>query len=186
MKMRVRDRALTRLFLALSLVLLSVNARQRAVQHPTPLTDLPLDQFTFSEPAKITTRHLTLDLTVDFAAKRASGSATLDIQNLTGTRTLILDTSNLTISRVTRDGQPASYTFGSSTPWGTPLRIDIEPATRSVTIEYSTNNASAFHWNTAAQSYGRVQPYLYTQGEPIETRSWIPLQDTPKIGRAHV
>ena len=181
MKMRVRDRVLTRLFLSLSLVLLSVNARQRAVQHPTPLNDPPHDAFTFSEPAKITTRHLTLDLTVDFDQRRLSGKATLDVQNLTGTRTLLLDTSNLTISGVTCDGRAASYSLGLRTSWGTPLRIEIEPTTRSVTIEYSTNNASGLLWNTAPQSYGRVQPYLYTQNEPIEARSWIPLQDTPTV-----
>ena len=179
--MRVTGRALTRLFLSLSLVLLSVNARQRAVQHPSPLTDLPHDAFTFSEPAKVTTRHLSLDLTVDFERKRLSGKATLDIQNLTGTRTLILDTSDLTITAVSRDGQPANYSLGVRSSWGTPLRIDIEPGTRSVTIEYSTGSGSGLLWNTAAQSYGRVQPYLYTQNEPIEARSWIPLQDTPTV-----
>ncbi len=181
MKMRVRDRALTRLLLSLGIVLLLMNARHRAVQHPSPFTDLPQDAFSFSEPARITTRHLTLDLTVDFATRRVSGKATLDIQNLTGTRTLILDTSALTISRVTRDGQPATYSFGTTTDWGTPLRIDIEPTTRRVTIEYSTSNAAGLLWNTAAQSYGRVQPYLYTQNEPIQARSWIPLQDTPTV-----
>src|SRR5688500_7567296 len=132
MKMRVRGRALTRLLLSLSLVLLSVNARQRAVQHPTPFTDLPHDQFTFSEPAKITTRHLTLDLTVDFERRRVSGKATLDIQNLTGTRTLLLDTSDLNITRITRVGQAATHSYGARSAWGTPLRIDIEPTIRSV------------------------------------------------------
>lgn len=179
--MRVRDRALTRLLLSLGIVLLLVNARQRAVQHPSPLADLPSDAFSFSEPSKITTRHLSLDLTVDFAARRLSGTATLDIQNLTGTRTLILDTAGLTVMRVTRDGQPTNYSFGTTTDWGAPLRIEIEPATRSVTIDYSTNEAGGLLWNTAAQSYGRVQPYLYTQNEPIQARSWIPLQDTPTV-----
>lgn len=181
MKMRVRDRALTRLFLSLSIVLLLVNARQRAVQHPSPLADLPFDAFTFSEPSKITTRHVSLDLNVDFENRRLSGKATLDIQNLTGTPTLILDTDDLDITRVTRDGAPATWSLGATNNWGTPLRIDIEPSTRSVTVEYSTRSAAGLNWNTAAQSYGRVKPYLYTQNEPIQARSWIPLQDTPTV-----
>lgn len=181
--MRVKDRALTRLFLSLATVLFLVNARGRAVQHPTPYTDLPHDQFTFSEPAKITTRHLDLDLTVDFEHQRVSGKATLDVQNLTGTRTLILDTENLSITRVTRDGNtPASFTFGAPTSSGTPLRIEVEPTTTNVTVEYtSSSTASAFHWSTAAQTYGRSKPYLYTQNEPIQARSWIPIQDTPTV-----
>lgn len=181
--MRVKDRALTRLFLSLVTVLFLVNARGRAVQHPTPYTDLPHDQFTFSEPARITTRHLELDLTVDFERQVVRGKATLDVQNLTGTRTLILDTSGLAVSRVTRDGgTPANFTFGAANAFGTPLRIDVEPTTTDVTVEYTTSStASAFHWNSAAQTYGRTKPYLYTQNEPIEARSWIPIQDTPAV-----
>src|SRR5204862_253008 len=41
--------------------------------------------------------------------------------------------------------------------------------------------ASGLFWNTAAQSYGRVQPYLYSLNEPVGARSWIPIQDTPAM-----
>jgi len=178
--MRVDSRPLTRLLLSLATVLFLVNAKGRAVQ-PAALLP-PADEFTFSEPAKVTTRHLSLDLTVDFDTHRLSGSATLDIQNLTGTSMLILDTDDLTISRVTRDGNPATYSLGNATTFGRPLRIDIEPSTRSVTIEYTTSSTAAgLYWNTAAQSYGRVAPFLYTQNEAIDARSWIPIQDTPTV-----
>lgn len=180
--MRTRSLVLTRFVLSLATVLLLVNAKGRSVQHPSPLADPPRDVFSFAEPSKVTTRHLALDLTVDFASKRLSGKATLDIENLTGTSTLILDTYDMTVTRVTRDGVTANHTLGSAGPWGAPLTIDIEPATRSVTIEYSTGaNAQALQWNTAAQTYGRVQPFLYTQNEPIGARTWIPIQDTPAV-----
>lgn len=180
--MRARSQALTRLFLAVVTVLFLVNARGRAVQHPSPLSDLPADVFTFSEPAKVTTRHLALDLTVDFLHKRLAGKATLDIENLTGTNTLILDTYDMTVTRVTRDGVPATFALGTSNNLGAPLQIAIEPSTRSVTVEYSTGpNAWALQWNTAAQTYGRVSPLVYTQNEPIEARTWIPIQDTPAV-----
>jgi leukotriene-A4 hydrolase len=178
--MRAPNRALTRLFLSLATVLFLVNARGRAVQHPSPL-DPPHDAFTFSEPAKIAVRHLSLDLTVDFQQKRLSGKATLDVENKTGTKLLVLDTNGLTISKVTRDGAAATYALGSFTTWGRPLNIDIEPSTRSVTIEYTTTTGTGLHWNTAAQTYGRQKPFLYTQNEPIDARSWIPIQDTPTV-----
>lgn len=152
------------------------------MQHPSPF-EPPPDVFSFSEPAKVRVHHLALDLTVDFARTRLSGTATLDIQNLTGTRTLVLDSDNLTVTRVTRDGgTPASFSIGTANRFGAPLRIDIEPTTRSVTIEYTTSSsAGGLHWNTAAQSYGRLLPYLYTQNEPVEARTWIPIQDTPTV-----
>ena len=178
--MRAPSRALTRFVLSLATVVLLVNARGRAVQHPSPL-DPPRDAFSFSEPAKITTRHLSLDLTVDFEKRRLSGKATLDIENRTGTNALILDTDGLTITSVTRDGSPAPYSLGTATSWGRPLTIEIEGTTRRVTIEYATNSGSGLHWSTAAQTYGRQKPFLYTQNEPIEARSWIPIQDTPTV-----
>lgn len=183
MKMRVSGRALTRLLLSVVTVLFLVNARGRAVRHPSPLDVPPRDVFTFSEPWNVRVHHLALDLTVDFARTRLSGTATLDIENLTGTRMLVLDTEQLTVTRVTRDGgTPATFTVGASNDWGAPLRIAIEPTTRSVTVEYITSSAaSGLHWNTAAQSFGRVQPYLYTQNEPVSARSWIPTQDTPTV-----
>src|SRR6185503_12546786 len=66
--------------------------------------------------------------------------------------------------------------------FGAPLPIRIAPSTRFVTIEYSSSPfASGLEWNTAAQSYGRVQPYLYSLNEPTGARSWIPIQDTPAM-----
>ena len=178
--MRPPPRPLTRFVLAAATVLFLVNARGRAAGHPSPYTDPPRDAFTFSEPAKVAVRHLSLDLSVDFERRRLTGSATLDVVNRTGTDRLVLDTQGLVISGVTRDGLPAAYTLGQATDLGAPLTIDIEPGTRQVRIEYATGpNAPGLYWVTAAQTYGRAMPFLYTQNEPIGARGWIPIQDTP-------
>src|SRR5687768_1350617 len=151
-----------RILLAISVLLLLTAARHRAVQHPSaPGLNEPLrDVFSFSDPNNVVVRHVALDLTVDFDARRLRGSATLDIDNLRGAHTLVLDTENLTITRVVRDGgTAAAFSVGRSGDFGAPLAIDIEPATRSVTIDYTTSpNASGLNWNSAAQSYGRVKP----------------------------
>src|SRR6185436_177324 len=147
------------------------------------LNEAQRDVFSFSEPREVRVRHLDLDLTVDFEARRLRGTATLEIDNLRGARTLVLDTENLTITRVVRDGGiPATFTVGRSNDFGAPLSIDIEPATEFVTIDYSSSpEASGLNWNSAAQSYGRVKPYLYSLNEPVGARSWIPIQDTPAV-----
>ncbi len=155
------------------------------MQHPiAPTLDEPLrDVFSYSDPLNVTTRHLALDLTVDFDARRLRGTATLEIENPGRMRTLTLDTENLHVVRVTRDGgTPAAFSVGVSGDFGAPLDIAIEPETRSVTIEYENSpSASGRFWNSAAQSYGRVRPYLYSLNEPTGARSWIPIQDTPAV-----
>ncbi len=174
-----------RISLVLFTFLFLVAARQRAVRHPAawPLTDAPEDVFSLSEPAKVTTEHISLDLTADFAQRRLRGTATLDIENLTGTNTLTLDTYQLDVTSVTLDGgTPAAWSYGTNTTYSRPLNVAITPDTDTVTIAYSTtSDAPGLFWNTAAQSYGRQEPYLYTLNEPISARTWIPSQDTPSV-----
>jgi leukotriene-A4 hydrolase len=174
-----------RLLLILTTVLFLVAARQRSVRHPVdwPLGTPPADIWSSARPSEVTTKHISLDLTVDFEQRVLRGTATLDIENLTGTNTLALDTYELNVTSVTLDGAtPAQWTYGAQTEDGRPMNITIEPDTDSVTIAYSTTPfASGLFWNTPAQSYGRVQPYLYTLNEPVQARSWIPSQDTPTV-----
>lgn len=172
------------LFAFLSFFLL-VAARQRAVRHPSqawPLTPPPLDKFTVSQPVEVTTEHVDLDLTVDFATHRLHGSATLHIRNLTGTRLLRLDTSFLDVERVTLDGDtPAQWARTVVFPLQA-LDVTIEPDTETVTIYYSTApDPEGLYWETPEETYGGTQPFLYSLNEPIGARGWIPIQDTPSV-----
>lgn len=171
--------------LALFTLLLLVNARHRSVGHPSgwPLTQLPRDVYTFSNTSEVTTRHIVLDITVDFAARKLHGIATLEIDNFAATNKLVLDTYLLDVSRVTLDGStPATWSFGTSSSYGRPLNVTIGQNTHTVTIEYTTSpDAFGLNWATAEQSYGRAQPYLYSLNEPVGARSWIPIQDTPAM-----
>lgn len=174
-----------RLLLVPAILLTLVAARPRAVSPPAGWVGhaAPADVFSYAEPAKVTTRSIALDLAVDFDQRQLRGTARLAIENLTGTDTLILDTESLTVSSVVLDDAvPAQWSFGQTSSWGTPLRITIGPTTKSVTIAYETSPAaSGLLWNTAQQSFGRQQPYLYSQNEPVSARSWIPSQDTPIV-----
>ncbi|HUR79961.1 MAG TPA: M1 family aminopeptidase/hydrolase [Thermoanaerobaculia bacterium] len=173
-----------RIALSLFAFLLLVNARQRAVRHPELLPSQPQrDAFSFANVNDVTTRHLALDLTVDFESHRLAGKATLTIENLTGTKQLILDSYGLDVQAVTLDGStPTLWSLGTSKDYGQPLTIAIQPTTHTVTITYVTmQDAPGLLWNTAEQSFGRKEPYLYSQNEPIAARSWIPIQDTPSM-----
>lgn len=173
-------RALSSLFLLLALTTNIHAARLRAVQPPATLP--ARDAFTFSEPEKIRVTHVSLDLEVDFSEKRLRGSATLAVNNISGTTQLVLDTDSLDIFAVRIDDVPTQWSVGAAGFNGAPLTIVVRPYTRSVRIDYRTRpEAAALHWMSAAQSYGRQQPYLYSQNEPTGARSWIPLQDTPSV-----
>ncbi|MEA2465358.1 MAG: leukotriene-A4 hydrolase, partial [Acidobacteriota bacterium] len=62
------------------------------------------------------------------------------------------------------------------------LDITIESDTETVTIYYSTGpDPEGLYWQTPEQTYGGVQPFLYSLNEPIGARGWIPIQDTPSM-----
>jgi aminopeptidase N len=50
-----------------------------------------------------------------------------------------------------------------------------------VQVDYTTSaRADGLHWMTPAQA-GQTTPYLYSQNEPIDARSWIPIHDSPQL-----
>ncbi|HSP17244.1 MAG TPA: M1 family metallopeptidase [Thermoanaerobaculia bacterium] len=134
------------------------------------------DPHSYAQPELVRVEHLNLDLRVDFAAKKLIGTAKLQITP--GAKQLVLDTRDLTIRKVS-----APFKLGKTDPiLGTPLIIDITPKTRVVTIDYQTHpEASALQWLESAQTAGKKRPYLLSQSEAINARSWVPIQDSPQI-----
>ena len=169
-----------RAVLLVTTFLFLVAARHRAVQHPAgwPLTQLPPDNFSVSQPAQVTTRHLVLDLTLDIDKKRVSGTVTHHIENLTGTRTFLLDAAQLEISRITLDGtKAATYAYAQDA-----LNVTIEPETKTVAIEYSTkDDPPGLYFHTPPITFGGKHWFVYSQNETIDARTWLPVQDTPSV-----
>ena len=130
--------------------------------------------------------HLTLELRVDFSAKQLIGHVQLQFEpnnNLTNVQQLILDCRDLTIFKVT-DKQGATLEFTVSEVdevLGQKLAINIHQSIREVVVYYATSpQAQGLQWLAPEQTLGKLKPYLFSQSQPINARSWIPLQDTPK------
>jgi len=153
-----------------------------ATPPPAPLV-VPKDSSSYANPAETRVEHVSLDLTVDFTRRALVGTATLSLKRISG-NTLVLDTRELNIKSITRDdGQPAPYRFGAPHEFrGTSLMIDLTPRTKRVTIAYSSSpTASALQWLDPPQTAGKTRPFLLSQSQSINARSWVPVQDTPSV-----
>jgi aminopeptidase N len=142
------------------------------------------DQHSFARPDEVVVRHLSLQLQLDFEQKVAFGTARLDLDRLKPANQVILDTKNLDIQGVMLDnGSKASYKLGDEVPFlGRSLTIELLPDTKFITVKYRTTKSSdAVQWLDPEQTFGKKHPFLFTQGQAILTRTWIPLQDSPGI-----
>lgn len=151
---------------------------------PILTTEDAVDVHSFARPLEARVSHVSLDLTVDFKTKRIGGTATLDIDRKPDAREIILDDRGLEIESITdASGEPLDYKVGTPDPnLGAPLSIALRPDTRKIAIKYkSAPDAGSLQWLTPEQTAGKKLPYLFSQGESIENRSWIPTQDSPGI-----
>jgi aminopeptidase N len=145
------------------------------------------DPWTFAEPEVARVTHVALDLTLDFDKKEVGGTATLDVLAAAGADKVVLDSDGLQIGQVTdENGAPLAFTLGDAVAGkGTPLTIAIvpaeEPGTRRIAIAYTAPAAAALQWLAPEQTAGGQHPYLFSQGQAILNRTWIPTQDSPGI-----
>jgi aminopeptidase N len=151
------------------------------------------DPHSYAEPDRFLVRHVALDLAADFAAHRLEGMAELTVEQIDPNASeLNLDTRELevrTVHLIEASGRAKVLAFklAESDPvLGSKLTIQFPhccaaTAQMRIRIAYRTSSeASALQWLEPAQTSG-PHPYLYSQGQAIHTRSWIPIQDSPGI-----
>jgi leukotriene-A4 hydrolase len=170
---------------------------------PSPVTpaakavvpvDSSIDYFTYANTDQFQTRHLELDLDVDFQARQIRGLATLSMRRVGGdSLQIILDSRGLIINSadlIAADGQIVAleFQFGESDPVrGTPLKLQLPDGFLAeddfqIRIDYHTGaDASAIMWLPPELTAGGKQPFMFTQSQSIHARSWVPLQDSPSI-----
>ncbi|HIP36611.1 MAG TPA: M1 family peptidase [Crocinitomix sp.] len=145
-------------------------------------TTVVKDEHSYANTNDVKTEHLHLALEIDFDNKVIHGRATHKINNISGVSKMIFDTHDLVIEDVFLDnGEHATFKLGEIDELlGQPLEVEIKPETKKVVIVYRTTPESeALQWLNPQQTAGKKLPYLFTQGEAVLTRSWIPCQDTP-------
>ncbi|KAK1166985.1 leukotriene A-4 hydrolase-like [Acipenser oxyrinchus oxyrinchus] len=139
--------------------------------------------------SKCITKHLNLRFHVDFDSHAIKGNVALTIEALEDKfSSLILDTKDLKINKVTSNGQDAKFTLGTAHSFnGSPLEITL-PFELSrgqhviIEVSYETSpQASALQWLTPEQTAGKKHPYLFSQCQATHCRTMVPCQDTPSV-----
>lgn len=142
------------------------------------------DAHSYANVDEIRTKHLHLDLDVDFEKKYIYGVARHTMENK-GSDTAVFDIKGLEIQKVTLGEKGheknTSYIIGiEDSILGAPLSVKIDKNTSLINIYYkTTEDSDAIDWLSPELTKGKKYPYLYTQGQAILTRTWIPSQDSP-------
>ncbi len=143
------------------------------------------DEHSYSNIEEIRTTHIDLELDVNFENKTIYGVARHEMQRIKDTDTAIFDINGPEIQKVTLgkkgDEKETDFIIGTNREYiGQPLSVKIDKDTRYINIYYkTTENAGALDWLDPSLTAGKEHPYLYTQGQAILTRTWIPVQCTP-------
>ncbi|HXV15829.1 MAG TPA: M1 family metallopeptidase [Gemmatimonadaceae bacterium] len=173
---------------ALVAIVAACSSQPETASDDSKLPALPHDTHSYAQPEKARVTHVSLDLTPDFTTKRIAGIARLTFEHAAGADSIVLDTRDLEIRSV-KDAKGDSLGFNlgpAKTFMGAPLAVALPAGSDTIVIEYLTSpNAAAVQWLTAEQTAGGKMPFLFTQGESILTRTWVPTQDGPGIRQTY-
>jgi aminopeptidase N len=147
------------------------------------------DPLSYARYDQVRTTDLHLDLKADFNRKTLSGYAELTLNWLDkSARSLVLDTRQLSIAKVQvlqPNGRWSAASYMMDKPdaeKGQALRIALANQPEKVRVYYRTApTASALQWMTPQQTMSGKRPFMFSQSETIDARSWAPVQDTPAV-----
>jgi leukotriene-A4 hydrolase len=175
---------------AIVLMMVTAACSRTPAEPPSPkATAVPKDASTYANIDAFVAKHLVLDLTADFKAKTLSGVAELRFDRRDANATeVVLDTRDLKIEKVEAASGSGAWMattqrLDAATPaFGSALHVAMPSGADRVRVTYSTSpSARGLQWLAPSQTAGKKQPFLFSQAEAIQARSFIPLQDTPGV-----
>ena len=175
------------IFIGIAVLFSSCKSRSKYVDPDNDVgKDTIVDNHSYANLQAINTIHLELELDVNFQNKTIYGVARHEMVN-NNAKIAIFDTRNLLIQKVTTgkndEEQEVDFVIGAmdkDSILGQPLTVSIDPKTTQVNIYYqTTKDSEALDWLDTLSTSSKTKPFLYTQGQAILTRTWIPLQDSP-------
>ncbi|UVW29042.1 M1 family metallopeptidase [Massilia sp. H6] len=148
-----------------------------------------LDPLSYAKYDQVKTTALHLDLKADFARKTLAGHADLTLNWIDkSATTLDLDTRELAISKIEAQDakgawKPVTYTLDKlDAEKGQALHVALPGQPSKIRIHYQTApSAAALQWLTPKQTMSGKYPFMFSQSQPINARSFVPIQDTPAV-----
>ena len=147
------------------------------------------DEHSYAEPDKVKTTDLALDLAIGFDNKQIAGIATYTLDWLDPAVTqLVLDTRDLNIDKIEGEARggtwkPLQFALAEQDKiLGSKLTIQTPERPAHVRVSYKTSpEASGLQWLEPSMTAGKQTPFMFSQSQQIHARSWVPLQDTPRV-----
>jgi aminopeptidase N len=177
---------LRRTLLATALVAPALGACATSDAPSTTGETLPPDPDSYALPNEARVTHVSLDLVADFERRVMRGAATLTIRARPGIDSIVLDTLQLNIASIHTNLGDTAWSVGEHRDrYGAPLRIAIAPGVETITIAYESGpGAASLQWLEPAQTASNKR-FLFSQGQSILNRTWIPTQDSPGIRQTY-
>lgn len=141
------------------------------------------DIHSYANTDEIHTEHLHLDLDINFENNKIYGVARHKMSKH-DSDTAVFDIKHIDIQKITTGKEKESetdYVIGENDPiLGAPLMVAIDSTVEYINIYYTTTDKTeALDWLAPELTEGKKYPFLYSQGQTVLTRTWIPIQDTP-------
>jgi aminopeptidase N len=144
--------------------------------HPFSLETATLH---YAEERPVRARQLALDVTLDFARRALSGTATHTLEVVRPVRRLTFDAVDLDIEAVEVDGRPAAFDASSAQRVVVTLpRVKAGDAL-VVKLRYRCTPSRGLYFVGPDAAYPDRPRQAWTQGQDIDSRHWFPCLDTP-------
>ena len=175
--------------LAVPLVMMLALAGRPASAQTPPVAPMPpaAEPLRTAGDRSVDVRHLKVEVKVDLPGKAVDGRATLSIKANRKLNLVTLDAEGFEVKSVTfatpgGTAAPAKFTHDKLQ-----LIVSFEPplatgAAGDLTVEYKVRNPKrGLNFFAPTKSEPHVPLTVWSQGESIETRHWIPCFDRPGI-----
>lgn len=146
------------------------------------------DVSTLSNYKDVVSMHLNWHVEVDFSSKCLYGNCEYRMKSIVDElKEVVFDNMDLEVHEVLVEGESASFLIGEKSVIGSPLKIGFSRSRKSgeefnLVIKYKTScQANAINFFEAEQTLGKLNPFMFSQSEPIYSRSFVPCQDTPSV-----